>query len=90
MPDREALDAVVGPGPDGLAAAITLAQERLSVWVYEGRDYVGGGLRSAELTLSGFTHDVCSAIPGWVSDPHATAHYHWTSMAWKGSRRHRP
>src|SRR6184192_4688692 len=59
----EAYDAVVvGAGPNGLAAAIRLAQERLSVLVLEARDRIGGGARSAELTLPGFTHDVCSAI----------------------------
>jgi phytoene dehydrogenase-like protein len=71
MPDREALDAiVVGAGPNGLAAAITLAQAGLAVRVYEARDRPGGGVRSAELTLPGFTHDVCSAIhPLGVGSP---------------------
>jgi len=56
-------DAVVlGSGPNGLSAAITLQQQGLSVLLIEGRDEVGGGLRSAELTLPGFTHDICSAI----------------------------
>jgi len=63
MANREALDAVVvGSGPNGLAAAITLARAGLSVRVYEARDRPGGGVRSAELTLPGFIHDVCSAI----------------------------
>jgi phytoene dehydrogenase-like protein len=52
----------VGSGPNGLAAAITLQQCGLSVLVIEGRDTIGGGTRSAELTLPGFVHDVCSAI----------------------------
>lgn len=57
------LDAiVVGAGPNGLAAAIELARAGWSVRVYEARDTVGGGTRSAELTLPGFVHDVCSAI----------------------------
>lgn len=53
---------VVGSGPNGLAAAITMQQEGLSVLLIEGKDKIGGGLRSAELTLPGFVHDVCSAI----------------------------
>lgn len=53
---------VVGSGPNGLAAAITLQQAGLSVLTIEGRDTIGGGTRSAELTLPGFVHDVCSAI----------------------------
>ncbi|HJW17357.1 MAG TPA: NAD(P)/FAD-dependent oxidoreductase [Flavisolibacter sp.] len=53
---------VVGSGPNGLAAAITMQQEGLSVLLIEGKDTVGGGLRTRELTLPGFLHDVCSAI----------------------------
>jgi phytoene dehydrogenase-like protein len=53
---------VVGSGPNGLAAAITLAQAGLSVIVYEAKDTIGGGVRSAELTLPGFVHDLCSAV----------------------------
>lgn len=53
---------VVGAGPNGLAAAITLAQAGKSVIVYEAKDNIGGGCRSAELTLPGFVHDVCSAV----------------------------
>src|SRR5512138_347773 len=53
---------IVGAGPNGLAAAITLARARRSVLVLEAKDTVGGGSRSAELTLPGFVHDVCSAI----------------------------
>jgi phytoene dehydrogenase-like protein len=53
---------VVGSGPNGLAAAIALARAGLSVSLLERADMVGGGMRSAELTLPGFVHDVCSAI----------------------------
>ena len=53
---------VVGSGPNGLAAAITLARAGRTVTVLEAADTPGGGARSAELTLPGFVHDVCSAI----------------------------
>lgn len=61
---------VVGAGPNGLAAAIEMARNGWPVALMEGADTVGGGLRSAELTLPGFLHDVCSAIhPLAVSSP---------------------
>jgi phytoene dehydrogenase-like protein len=53
---------VIGSGPNGLAAAITLAGAGLEVEVYEAADRIGGGVRSAELTRPGFIHDVCSSI----------------------------
>ena len=53
---------VVGAGPNGLAAAIELARNGRSVHVIEGSDSVGGGTRTAQLTLAGFHHDVCSAV----------------------------
>jgi phytoene dehydrogenase-like protein len=53
---------VVGSGPNGLAAAIRLQQQGLSVLLLEGGNTIGGGMRSAALTLPGFTHDVCSAV----------------------------
>lgn len=53
---------VVGAGPNGLAAALELARAGHHVTVYERSDRIGGGTRSAELTLPGFVHDVCSAV----------------------------
>lgn len=53
---------VVGAGPNGLAAAVEVARAGERVRLYEGSDHVGGGARSAELTLPGFVHDICSAV----------------------------
>ena len=71
MSTRYKYDAiVVGSGPNGLAAAITLARTGKSVAVYEAKETIGGGSRSMELTLPGFVHDVCSAIhPLGLSSP---------------------
>jgi phytoene dehydrogenase-like protein len=61
---------VVGAGPNGLAAALVLARAGLSVTLLEGAEEPGGGCRTAELTLPGFHHDVCSAAhPLAVASP---------------------
>lgn len=69
--ERDHYDAVVvGAGPNGLAAAITLIRKFRSVLLVEAKETVGGGTRSAELTLPGFIHDVCSAVqPLALSSP---------------------
>lgn len=61
---------IIGAGPNGLAAAITLARQGHSVAIFEAASEVGGGCRSKALTLPGFTHDVCAAIhPYGVASP---------------------
>ena len=68
---RTSYDAVVvGSGPNGFAAAITLARQGHSVLVIEAAATIGGGTRTAALTLPGFVHDVCSAVhPFAVASP---------------------
>ena len=64
---------VVGSGPNGLAAAIFLQQHGVKVLLIEAKTEIGGGLRSAELTLPGFVHDICSSIhPLGVASPFFT------------------
>lgn len=68
MTDYDAI--IIGSGPNGLAAAITLAQNRQKVLVLEAKDTIGGGTRTAEITLPGFQHDICSAIhPLGIASP---------------------
>lgn len=75
---------VIGAGPNGLSAAITLAQAGRTVTVYEALDSIGGGAASAALTLPGFVHDVCSAVhpvaiasPFWRTLPLAEHGLRW-------------
>lgn len=61
---------VIGSGPNGMSAAIVLAQAGVEVTVLEANDEIGGGMRSAELTLPGLVHDVCSAAhPTAIASP---------------------
>src|SRR5437868_962634 len=70
MAERSVDAIVVGSGPNGLAAAIAIAQAGRSVRVLEAAPTIGGGTRTEALTLPGFRHDVCSAIhPLGVGSP---------------------
>ncbi|MEH6305925.1 NAD(P)/FAD-dependent oxidoreductase [Olivibacter sp. CPCC 100613] len=62
MPNTDFDAVIIGSGPNGLAAAILLQQQGLKVLIVEGKNHIGGGMRSAELTLPGFIHDICSAV----------------------------
>jgi phytoene dehydrogenase-like protein len=53
---------VIGTGPNGLSAAIEIARAGLTVCIFEANEKIGGGVRTEQLTLPGFFHDVCSAI----------------------------
>lgn len=62
---------IIGSGPNGLAAAVRLAQQGASVLLLEAKETLGGGTRTAELTLPGFAHDFCSAVhPMGVLSPY--------------------
>lgn len=61
---------IVGSGPNGLAAAITMQRQGIATLLVEKNETIGGGLRSGEITLPGFVHDICSAVhPMAVSSP---------------------
>ncbi|HEU5034849.1 MAG TPA: NAD(P)/FAD-dependent oxidoreductase [Mycobacteriales bacterium] len=78
------LDAVVvGAGPNGLAAAATLAAAGLSVRVVEGAATIGGGCRTAELTEPGVRHDVCSTVHPLAA---ASPFFQWLGLAQRGVR----
>src|SRR4028119_1967132 len=65
---------IVGSEPNGIAAAIALAQAGRSVLVLEGKETIGGGARTEQVTLPGFHHDICSAIhPMGVVSPFVRA-----------------
>ncbi|HEX6700655.1 MAG TPA: NAD(P)/FAD-dependent oxidoreductase, partial [Gaiellaceae bacterium] len=90
LPGRARRAVVIGSGPNGLAAAITLAEAGWGVTVHEAQATLGGGTRSEALTLPGFVHDLCSAIHpmgrgspffrrldlpiDWIDPPAAVAH----------------
>ena len=61
---------VIGSGPNGLAAAITMQQQGLKVLIIEAKSTIGGGMRTSELTIPGYQHDICSAVhPLGTSSP---------------------
>src|SRR4051794_41785832 len=68
--------AIVGSGPNGLAAALTLAAEGIEVTVLEAADRLGGGTRSSELTLPGLIHDECAAAHPLALDTPFSRRFH--------------
>ena len=71
---------MVGSGPNGLAAGITLLQQGKTVLLLERNPTIGGGMRTAELTLPGFKHVVCSAVhPMAVASPFFSS-FNWASF----------
>src|SRR5689334_22917780 len=74
---------VVGAGPNGLAAALTLAAAGLSVQVIEGAATAGGGCRTEELTEPGVRHDVCSAVHPFAA---ASPFFRWIGLESRGVR----
>jgi phytoene dehydrogenase-like protein len=74
---------VIGSGPNGLSAAVTLARAGYEVRVVEASDTVGGGVRTAELTIPGYRHDVCSAVhPAALTSPFFRAFGLRERIAW--------
>lgn len=82
MPLYDAI--IIGSGPNGLSAAIALAQRGWKTLVIEAADTPGGGMRTKELTLPGFHHDVCSAVhPTGVASPFfASLNLHEHGLKW--------
>jgi len=78
---------VIGAGPNGLAAAIVLAQARLEVEVFEAESLPGGAARTMDLTLPGFHHDFGSAVHPMASDRHSFLPYPCMITAWNGFTR---
>ena len=75
---------IIGSGPNGLSAAILMAQQGLDVHIIEAEDTIGGGTRTKELTEPGFLHDVCSAVhPTAVASPYlSTLPLHEYGLEW--------